>query len=125
KFKMPTQTDSCVQIIHYKVHSDPQATATCRDYFPTNFVKGVIDESDSGKIKCTVDRQFECNFMPGSVTMHDKCYTFSTEEVKIDDYLTRSPEDKYCKKGGKIPVPFSMSQTKYIAMEAHRQGINR
>ncbi|GMT34633.1 hypothetical protein PFISCL1PPCAC_25930, partial [Pristionchus fissidentatus] len=59
--------------------------------------------------------------MTGSVPIHDKCYTFSTKVY----HFPRYPANKYCKEGGKIPVPFSMSQTKFIAMEAHRKGINR
>ncbi|GMT34748.1 hypothetical protein PFISCL1PPCAC_26045, partial [Pristionchus fissidentatus] len=132
-FKMPTDLahDACEQIIHYKVHSDAEATATCRDYFPTNFVTGKNNVPAAGKLTCTVVRQFQCDFLEKKgpdgkiiqavVPMHDKCYMFHEKEVKMDEYSTGT----LCKDGGGLPVPFSMSQTKFIAMEAHRRGINR
>ncbi|GMT04716.1 hypothetical protein PENTCL1PPCAC_26890 [Pristionchus entomophagus] len=100
----------CTQTIGWKYRDDKQAKATCLEYFSTTYVEGRKGANDD--IECTVSRQFQCHFLPNSFSMIDKCYTFSNEEITMNEYLKKNVKnycpDKGGEKGG-IPVFLTMT----------------
>ncbi|KAF8383690.1 hypothetical protein PRIPAC_72832 [Pristionchus pacificus] len=118
--KLPTQS-TCEQTINFKVYDERQANALCREFIPTTFVTGNMTTKTT--VKCNATKQFDCTFWPDSIAMFDKCYKFTDHEITIKQYLANP--DAYCEKDSSIPVFLTHTQSKFIAIQAAKKGMDK